>query len=237
MVYALLLLGLLPAVFLPDFGTSEEDEDAQEPDQYPQPETDLISQLLERGDQDTLDPVIEDDTETGDGADPADPLLPVIEDDISTVLEPIIEDDSPNDTPTDPDDEILQPTDEDDIASAGAPDPDPDDILAPIVEDDLPADSAVLPSIESDTNSEEFLVYMNENNEVLPVFVEGFDIGADIIQVSVDPDVPLDSVLVTSEISPNGQDTNVSMNGVVIAVLPDVTDFDPLSVQMVIGHV
>ena len=154
MLYSLLLLGLLPALFLPDILSGhDEDDDLPEQQDIDVSDGGILNQLgdftgaepvddeaaktsledtivvfEEDPGSEILEPLLEDDLAAGPVVEPviADALLPVIEDDLAT---------GPNDV--DPD-AVLAPLIEIDTASAGT-EPDPADVLAPVIEDDLAA--------------------------------------------------------------------------------------------------
>lgn len=117
MIYALLLLGLLPLALFPD-GTPVEtgdDPDASQGDDSSKGVGDLLD--------DPADDLLDDPDETEPGTDPGgDPIDPNIEDDVATdedpdpddILPPVIDDDLP--TPSDgAEGEILDPVDQDDV--------------------------------------------------------------------------------------------------------------------------
>lgn len=114
MLYALLLLGVLPLAFLSDGSDAEPENDSEdEVVELPTDETD-----------DWLEDVFADTTGDSDSEDSDDVLQPIDEDDIAdddggdaepdNSLDPLIEDDDP--TPSDGEEgEILEPIDEDDV--------------------------------------------------------------------------------------------------------------------------
>lgn len=221
MIYALLLLGLLPVVFLPEPAVdSEEESDDLEPI------FDASTDMFDEPEDSVLEPVIEDDV-SSDTDDPnSDPLDPIVEDDFDATLDPVIEDDLPSDT-IDPDD-VLAPVIEDDVATIDKPDP--DEILAPVIEDDVAGDDTGLaPIIEDDAipTSAMMLATVSE-----PALVEEFDAKQDVLVVQLEPglsDGPLD---VETEPSADGEDTLVYIDDILVATLEGAADVDPTRIYV-----
>ena len=196
----LLLLALLPLALLPDMFSS----DANEPDATSNSEPALagVGNLL-----DDSEDAHDYEVSVVDllGGDPSDGLS----DDGEEILEPIIEDDQPD---------------------TGDPEPDPDDILAPVVEDDVATPSDGLegeildPVVEDDSEPDIAWVASDEHAEEAHAKIEGFQIGEDIVQISLSPDVAEDQSAVTVMQSDNGEDSLVFVGDHLVAVLKGVAD-------------
>lgn len=261
MLYAMLLLGLIPAVLLPDFLAEQDDELDDEPFQHDS--QDAPVSLLDDPDEaaleeepepghaaaaDSLDPVIEDDilidTEPGD-----DGLPPVIEEDQQedelVVLDPLIEDDMPPAEPPEITGEVLAPVIEDD-SDEGYPDPDEAEILTPVIEDDVavddPDEEPLAPVIEDDpamaedgersdplaedNNADTAGTWLNANDLASGGYAEisGFDVGTDVLQVSLDPGHGLPDLTVASRPSEDGADSEILIGDRLVAMLKDAPD-------------
>lgn len=235
MIYALLLLGLLPAALLPDFlsGNDDDAEDEYDPqDNESAVDDSLLAGYGDDGSDEVLGPVIEDDDAT-DNANPDGEILdPVIEDDASetdVVLTPVIEDDFPTDTPqTDPA-EVLVPVIEDDTATGGT-DPDPSEVLTPVIEDDYAAgsgDEDVLPPvIEDDPGPVGMSSGAIEVTATSPAEITDFDARVDILQVTINPAYASGQLDVVTAPSEDGQDTLVYVDEMLIATLKTSSNLD-----------
>jgi len=232
MMYALLLLGLIPAVFLPDFLAEQSDDagDSLEPVESNDASVNLLDTLNAEPPEEALQPVLDDDLSDFED-EIEDPLPPVIEDDVlepeTAVLLPVIEDDLPSEPPQDGQEEALAPVIEDDT-DPGYTDPPADEVLAPVVEDDTAnqtaQDEALLPieAIEAGDNE----TWLNASDLVDGSYAEisGFDVGLDVLNISFDPDHALPSLDVTVRASEDGADSEVLVGDTLIALLVDAPD-------------
>jgi len=224
MLYALLLLGLIPVVLLPEYlAKDEEPIDMDEHETMDPQGEDLLAEPV------SLDPIIEDD-EPGDQTDPDEGVIPpTVDDDIGeTVLAPVIENDQPSDPNQPPPEDIRAPVDENDAP----PDPDaqdPNDVLAPVIEDDF--DATLDPILEDDMAPEEYhFAYTGE-----PADIMGFDALEDVLVVRMldsEPDATLDT---TVDVSENGQDSLVHVDGALVAVIRDEAGVALDQIQIEIG--
>ncbi len=222
MLYALLLLGLLPELL----AEGEADRDAPvEPEEMEASPGDLLDTL--HGPQDALlDPIIEDDVADGVG-ETDEPFLPLEEDDQMphevAVIEPAIEDDLSL-PPGDPL-EGLQPVVEDDVQQ-GYSDPDPEDVLAPVIEDDVATNSQdAAPLLQVDEiEAGENATWLNagELGAGNHVEISRFDVGADVLNLTFDADLGVPGFSVSVLPSEDGLDSEVLVGGSLIAVLIDV---------------
>ncbi len=199
---AILLLGLLPLAFLPDFLGSDSEGDDENSE-------DLDSSS---GSGDLLD----DGGNSGDGSHwSPDILNPVVEDDFD-------DDDDPDE------DNILAPVDGDDDATPS--DGEEGDVLAPIVEDDVAnrsgeaEENTLTFSSDLDANtkaeySDNLLVAKGVDQE--PVNIENFQAGEDVLFISVDPGDDKEALEVVTKPSDNGQDGLVFVGGKLVAVIED----------------
>ena len=192
MEFALLLLGLIPLAFLPEFGARA---GAEETDDLPGPaptdpadpvDDDEAIDLLDDG---TADDADNDDADAGDGFDdgfddnsddaagdafgdgPSDSDGSDGAEDgagISDPLQPVIADDQPG-PPGPPPDQVLRPVDDDDVP--GDPADDPEDVLLPV--DDIATDSS------------EIWLDLTGDSGIGHVVVDGFDPGQDILHVTL----------------------------------------------------
>jgi len=153
-LYALLLLGVLPLAFLSDGSDSEPETDSD----------DEVFELPADGTDDWLEDVFADTTDDADREDTDDVLQPIDEDDIAdgdsddldpdTILEPLIEDDDL--TPSDGEEgEILEPIDEDDL-------PNSDETVAGV----LPFTNGTAEVVDFDSHEDILCVYLNNATEV-----------------------------------------------------------------------
>jgi len=194
---ALLLLGLLPLAFLPDFLDTDSDDDrASEPPPINDDAAGETGSLLDGFDED-LPPE--------DEAGPVDELE-------GDILEPVIEDDLPGDG-EDPDPEdVLAPVIEDDVATP--PDVDEGDVLLPVDQIESDADAIWINFNDDAGLGYSEIADFQAGQDVLHVLIEP---DAVIGQLDVDVDV------VKSE---SGLDSLVYVEQQLVAVLvnsPDVT--------------
>lgn len=125
---------------------------------------------------------------------------------------------------------VLEPVIEDDQADPGAQEPSPDDILAPVIEDDsaTPADepdgTVLEPVIQDDTTAQITWVQDDEHTEEAHAKVEGFQLGEEVLQISLSPDDAEISSVVTVVQSDDGADSLVYVGGHLVAVLKGVAD-------------
>ena len=133
-----------------------------------------------------------------------------------------------SDTSSDDTEAILEPVIKDDQPDTGGPEPDPDDILAPVVEDDAatPSDGQegeiLEPVIEDDSEPDIVWVESDEHADDVHAEVEGFQIGEDILQISLCPDTAQDQTEVTVVQSEDGEDSLVFVDEHLVAVLKGV---------------
>jgi hypothetical protein len=251
MLYAMLLLGLIPAVLLPDFMAESDDEieDNMLNAGSVEAPVNLLEDPTNLPSGEPLDPAIEDDD-----AWEADELeeaarTPEIEDDLPNAdmaeLDPVIEDDLP---PVDPPTElgrVLSPVIEDD-SDQGYPDPDAAAILSPVIEDDIAFDGTretpLPPIIEDDLANQESdeaslrpveditdgdtAAWLNASDLESGSYAEisGFEVGTDILGISLDPDHDLPDLSVTIRASHDGADSEVLIGDKLMAVLVGVAD-------------
>lgn len=122
------------------------------------------------------------------------------------ILDPIYDDDIADDGTQNPDpDLIVEPTIEDD--SPTPPDSEEGDVLAPIVEDDLKMGSVMPPS-------EPALALGPEE-------IENFEVGQDILYISVDETDDEKPLEIKVKPSNHGQDSLVFVDKHLVAVLKD----------------
>ncbi len=253
MIYAILLLGLIPAVFLPDILTEDDDagDGPAESSAHPEQVVDLLDFAAEA----PLPPVVEDDAASGEAV-TEDVLPPVIEDDTTPeeALLPVIEDDLPPSDPPGDVEEALSPVIEDDVAQGG-PQPDPDQILQPVIEDDVarvaPDGPALTPVIEDDAppalperaeqdrsqGPEVELaseVWLDDDDLAAGSHaeIEGFEPGSDILRISLDPEHGLTDPQVRVDLSENGTDSEVWIGDRLFAALLDAPGVTPDDVML-----
>lgn len=126
--------------------------------------------------------------------------------------------------------DILSPVYQDDVDDHGSVAVDEENVLSPIVEDDeaTPPDEntgeVLLPidadDSETDTPPEETRTFeLNITGE--PVHIEGFQVGADVLHVVIDP--PEDNVIPETnvELSNNGQNCLVFVGKHLVAIIKD----------------
>ncbi len=231
MLYALLILGLIPAVLLPDF-LAEQDDGADRGD-HPEEPLDVPANLLDdlpEPVEEVLIPLDEDDL-SGDPGDDEPALLPLDEDDVPepevTVLDPVIEDDQPSTAPPDDPIEVQEPIIEDDT-DQGYADPDPDDVLPPVIEDDVASDAAgqePLPPVH-EIEASEHGAWLDASDLASGSYAEisGFEVGTDVLHITFDPDHDLPDLDVTLRASEDGEDSEILIGGTLIAVLLDAAD-------------
>lgn len=226
MVYALLLLGLVPLAFLPDIfsGGDEDTEDETEPQNIdPNDDGGLLSGIDLGTTDDVLPPLIEDDDPSADADRDGEILDPLIEDDTSgadTVLPPVIEDDIAGDsTGTDPED-VLSPVIEEDTAgdSTGT---DPSGVLPPVIEDDIAKGDGdvLLPVAEDDPAPVGAFSAPIEVTQTTPAEITGFDATEDILCVTINPDFMDGPLNVVTPPSADGEHTLVYVDEMLIATL------------------
>lgn len=231
MLYALLLLGLIPVALLPDYLAEQDDGEDRggEPEERLDTPTNLLDVLPESTDQ-ALEPVVEDDP-PGDPEEDEAALPPVVEDDEPepevTVLDPVIEDDEPGAPPTGDPDEVLAPVIEDD-ADPAYPEPDPDDVLPPVIEDDVASDGADSEPLSpvQDLLAGDGGAWLNASDLAAGSYAEisGFEAGTDVLHITFDPDYELPDFDVTIGPSDDGADSEVLVGGTLIAILLDAPD-------------
>ena len=229
MLYALLLLGLIPAVLLPDYlAEGEAEVDAPvDPQEMQEAPGDLLDDLP--GTQEAaLLPTVEDDV--ADGMGETDEGLPPLDEDdqqepVVVVLQPVIEDDQP--APPGGTEEGLAPVVEDDI-DQGYTNPDPNEILPPVIEDDVAADdpdgAPLVPVDEIEAG--ETATWLNASELGAGNYVEmsGFEVGTDVLNITFDPDHGLPGLTVSVQSSEDGNDSEVLVGGSLIAVLMEAAD-------------
>ena len=200
MIIGLLLLALLPLALLPDMFSSDADDAQDQSDAEPPPAG--VSSLLHDADiAHDFDVSVVDllDADPSDGSGETDP----------SVLEPVIEDDQ---------------------ADAGNQEPNPDDILAPVIEDDTatpptePVGEVLEPVIEDDSESGIAWVQDDAHAEEVHAKVEGFQIGEDVLQISLRPNAAEISSEVAVVPSDDGEDSLVYVGDHLVAVLIGVPD-------------
>ncbi|MGR3343043.1 MAG: hypothetical protein ACU0DI_07450 [Paracoccaceae bacterium] len=136
----------------------------------------------------------------------------------------------PSDGPSDDEAAALDPVIEDDQPDTGDQEPNPDDILAPVVEDDVatPSDGQegeiLDPIIEDDSGPDITWVESDEHADDVHAEIEGFQIGEDILQVSLGPDVAQDQAEVMVAQSDDGEDSLVFVGEHLVAVLKGVAN-------------
>jgi len=234
MVYALLLLGLLPLAFLPDvlLGDSDEEVENEMKPQGNENDDGLLSGLGQGPADKILQPLEEDDT-LGGSSDPGEGIIdPVIEDDASSadgVLPPLIEDDVPGDLPVPDTSNPLTPVLEDDTDD-GEANPDPSEVLPPLMEDDVAdgsTDGDVLLPVNEDDPAQAIEATLTD-----PVEITGFDAQADILRVTINPVILSGLLDVTTIPSANGADTLIFVDKVLIATLNATTDLNASNVYI-----
>jgi len=135
-----------------------------------------------------------------------------------------------SDGPSEDEAAALDPVIEDDQPDTGGQEPDPDDILAPVVEDDAatPSDGQegdiLDPVIEDDSEPDITWVASDEHADEVHAEIEGFQIGEDILQISLSPDVAKDQTEVTVVQSDDGEDSLVFVDENLVAVLKGVVN-------------
>lgn len=201
---AILLLGLLPLAFLPDFLDSNsegDDENSEDLDSSSGP-----GDLLDEGGG------------SGDGSHWS-----------PDILNPVVEDDFDENDDDDPDeDSILAPVDGDDDATPS--DGEEGDVLAPIVEDDVANRAGEAeenaPTFSSDLDANTKAEYSDnlldaKGVDQEPVNIENFQAGEDVLFISVDPEDDKEALEVATKPSDNGQDGLVFVGGKLVAVIED----------------
>ncbi len=219
---AILLLGLLPLAFMPDFLGSDSDDQDENSDQ--QDSTTGSGNLLEEGGgnsdgannlmPDILTPIDEDDIDDDDTQDP----------DGNTILEPVIDDDKA--TPSDgKEGETLQPIIEDEAAVSART---TEDLLTPSVNDDSEADDGIS---NPQSNSQQ----PGQDAGRGPANIENFQVGQDVLTVSVDPDEDDGSLDLDVRPSGNGQDGLVFVGGKLVAIIKDAPSASAQDVFIEVG--
>ncbi len=260
MLYAMLLLGLIPAVLLPDFLSTQDasPENGDEPVHSPDNTVDLLDDPDETGREIPLEPVIEDDEAGEEGADEL-VLQPIVEDDLPeaevTVLYPVIEDDLPSPTPPGDPEDALAPVVEDDI-DQGYSDPPAEDVLQPVIEDDIAGegstDQPLPPVIEDDVAATDTAAPQVEDDEPSTseawldasdlaagsyAEIEGFEVGTDVLRISLDQDHGLPHLDVDVELAANGTDTEVLIGDTLFATILDATGVSPQDIIVQIQRI
>ncbi|PHQ93862.1 MAG: hypothetical protein COB40_13425 [Marinosulfonomonas sp.] len=219
---AILLLGLLPLAFMPDFLGSDSDDQDENSDQ--QDPTTGVGNLLEEGGgnsdgannwmPDILTPIDEDDIDDDDTQNP----------DENTILEPVIDDDEA--TPSDGEEgEVLKPVIEDDVAVSTRASDDP---ITPSANDDSEADE-VVPNPQSNSQQP------GDDAGRGPANIENFQVGQDVLTVSVDPDEDDGSLDLDVRPSNNGQDGLVFVGGKLVAIIKDAPNASAQDVFIEVG--
>ncbi len=195
MIYAILLLGLLPLAFLPDFLSSG----PEEPEEEPEPAT----AGEEQGD------MLEEAGFVGASAGQGD----TGEEDGAVGMESA---DMGQESGT-----TLLPVDEADTPGTAPP---PGDILSPLDEDDQPGDAAggevaLGPVIEIDSEAEDIWLNVDEFAGASYAEITRFDPGRDVLHLGFmePPEGEGPELAVTP--SEDGQDALVHVDGVLVAVL------------------
>ena len=234
MLYSLLLLGLLPALFLPDFLSShDEDDDLPKQQDIDVSDGGILNQLgdltgAEPADDEAAQTSVEETIVVSDedsGSEILEPLLesdfaagPDVEPVIDDALQPLIEDDLAT-APSNVDpDAVLAPLIEIDAATAGT-DPDPADVLAPVIEDDLAASDPLVaaagPATLEASDPEAEIVLTGDTEAIAEI--HGFDALQDVLEITMDADPadePLDVEVMPSE---DGTDDLVKVYGTLVA--------------------
>lgn len=147
--------------------------------------------------------------------------------DFEVSVDSILDAESSN-SPSEDEAAVLEPVIADDQPDIGEQEPDPEDILAPAVEDDVATlsdgqEGEILdPVIEDDAEPRIGWVASDEHADQVHAEIEGFQIGEDILQISLSPDVAQDQTVVTVVQSDDGQDSLVFVGGHLAAVLKGV---------------
>ncbi len=231
MILALLFLGLLPVMFLPDAFASPDDDSAGNglgDDNVLLPDTDDDDPVT--GEHIPIDEVLtpndDDDTPVvGEPVNPDDVLQPVEDDPIppaaaDTVLQTLLSEDSLA--------AALPPLDDglDGGLDGGPDDPDTATDLADTTlttppegaTGDGPAGTADPPEEAAD-NADTFWLFHDTASGAQFAEIDDFDPGKDFLHISLDPDMPLDGADIAVSPSDSGEDGVVTVNGQVIAIL------------------
>lgn len=245
MIYALVLMGLLPVVLLPDLLS---DDDAGDEAEEPMDNGERTTALIDPPDDaDTDDantdeadadaPVRSDDpsgqpyvAEAGPGDDTTEPDDPDDLEDIA--LLPVIEDDLPQ-MPTDTPEEALEPVIEDDEAQAGR---DPEDGIDPNPGDDsdqpVVVETSLAPAHTAPAEEDEEWVFASDLADGQPAEISGFEVGKDVLRIQIDPDHELSDLTVSVKESEDGVDSEVSVGGQLLAILRDAPGVLPSDIAL-----
>ena len=202
MGFALIFLGLIPLMFLPDSVGADHDDgdtgDSPLPDLPPpvsMPEPSDLPNAVET--IQPTDPPEEDGQGDGQGE--------VVEPGIADILDPVIGIDVPDPDSQDPLPEtILAPADEIDTAS-GDDEPDPGNIL-------LPVDEFV-------SEGQEVWLNLAEDEGIGHAEITGFEPGQDVLQISLPQDQLDDDPQVGVNPSEDGADGLVFIDNDLVAIL------------------
>lgn len=200
---AILLLGLLPLAFLPDFLDSDSEGDD---------DTDNLDSSSGSGD------LLDEGGGPGEGSQWS-----------PDILNPVVEDDFDDDIDDDPDeDSILSPVDGDDDVTPS--DGEEGDVLAPIVEDDVASRSGEVEentlTLSDDLDAKSETEYLDHQLDARgfdqePENIENFQIGEDVLFISVDPEDDEETLEVVTKPSNDGKDGLVFIGGKLAAVIED----------------
>jgi len=250
MGFAFLLLGLLPLAFMPDIigGATDEDDAVVNDHDAPADNGDLLgndgatqggggSESSAGVDLIADMPGFSGDASLGAGTGPAG--LPIAPDAPADPAGAGQSDDMDNSTPDGPDQigpddaNILQPVNQIDLTDPGTSDPDPGSVLQPVNSidvasgQDVPAETVLAPVDQIDT--ETAWVDIGGTAGDGHAEIDDFQIGRDLLHISVNPDVVKGPVDVNVSTSADGQDSDVFIEKQLIAVLrgvPDATQSD-----------
>ena len=142
----------------------------------------------------------------------------------------MFEDDIPGDG-GDPGD-VLDPLVEDDTGGS-------DTILAPVIEDDpggSTGDGEILdPVIEVDPAPDEYWLYFDESASVGPAEIYDFDPEADILRITMNPELSSGTEDIQTATSEDGLDTLVYSDQSLIAMLKGVPGVDASNIYLESG--